>query len=198
MLNEEFWNKRYRNQQTGWDIGYVSTPLQSYFEQLIRKDLRILIPGCGNAYEATFLLYQGFTDITLVDISSFLVNQLKKRFEPYPQVKVFCEDFFQHQGEYDLIVEQTFFCALSPTLRPLYAQKMYELLAEDGKLVGVLFDRSFEGGPPFGGSKQEYICYFEPYFIFKTFERCYNSIPQRAGTELFMILQKKNHKFVEV
>lgn len=56
MLNEEFWTERYRNQQTGWDIGYPSTPLQKYFEQLSRKDIHILIPGCGNAYEAEFLV----------------------------------------------------------------------------------------------------------------------------------------------
>ncbi|MDW8297358.1 MAG: SAM-dependent methyltransferase [Raineya sp.] len=194
MLNEDFWTQRYQNQQIGWDIGYISTPLQSYFQQLTRKDLRILIPGCGNAYEAEFLVKNDFQDITLVDISGFLVENLKKRFQEYPQVRIYHSDFFQHVGEYDLIVEQTFFCAITPDLRALYAQKMYELLAENGKLVGVLFDREFEQSPPFGGSRAEYINYFQPYFNFKVFETCYNSIPPRAGSELFMILQKKNHK----
>ncbi|MCS6794349.1 MAG: TPMT family class I SAM-dependent methyltransferase [Raineya sp.] len=194
MLNEDFWTQRYQNQQIGWDIGYISTPLQSYFQQLTRKDLRILIPGCGNAYEAEFLVKNDFQDITLVDISGFLVENLKKRFQAYPQVRIYHSDFFQHVGEYDLIVEQTFFCAITPDLRALYAQKMYELLAENGKLVGVLFDREFEQSPPFGGSRAEYINYFQPYFNFKVFETCYNSIPPRAGSELFMILQKKNHK----
>jgi thiopurine S-methyltransferase len=54
-----------------------------------------------------------------------------------------------------------------------------------------LFDRDFENSPPFGGNAEEYRNYFEPYFTFKVFEPCRNSIAPRAGSELFMILQKK-------
>jgi thiopurine S-methyltransferase len=68
---------------------------------------------------------------------------------------------------------------------------MHELLKNEGKLVGVLFDRDFENSPPFGGNAEEYRNYFEPYFTFKVFEPCRNSIAPRAGSELFMILQKK-------
>jgi hypothetical protein len=69
---------------------------------------------------------------------------------------------------------------------------MNELLAENGKLVGVLFDREFEQqGPPFGGCKCQYESMFEKYFSFKTFESCYNSNVKRAGTELFINLVKK-------
>ncbi|MFN3939736.1 MAG: SAM-dependent methyltransferase, partial [Chitinophagales bacterium] len=49
MLDAHFWNQRYVNQATGWDLGQVSPPLQIFFEQMQNKDVRILIPGCGNA-----------------------------------------------------------------------------------------------------------------------------------------------------
>jgi len=51
-FNKEFWEKKYSNDETGWDIGYASTPLTNYFDQLTNKDLKILIPGGGNSYEA--------------------------------------------------------------------------------------------------------------------------------------------------
>jgi SAM-dependent methyltransferase len=191
-LGQEFWNNRYLTQQTGWDLGTVSPPLKAYAGQLARQDLRILIPGCGNSYEAEYLLQQGFTQITLLDIAPALVEALQQKFAGKPQVKVLLEDYFSHQDVYDLVLEQTFFCALDPALRPAYARKTAELLAPDGKLAGVLFNREFDRpGPPFGGSREEYEKLFSPFFRIKTLETCYNSARPRQGTELFMILQPK-------
>ncbi len=192
MLNDQYWSQRYENHQTRWDIGQVAPALKAYFDQLTDKNLAILIPGCGNAHEATYLLQQGFTNITLIDISAVLVNFLQKKLQFYVEkgnIRVIHQDSFEHLGNYDLIIEQTFFCAIDPSLRPIYARKMSELLNPKGKLVGLLFDCNFEGGPPFGGSKAEYIPYFEPYFKLKTFEKCYNSIPPRAENELFICLE---------
>ena len=76
-------------------------------------------------------------------------------------------------------------------MRKQYAEKMQQLLNPNGRLVGLLFNTDFEDGPPFGGDKDEYKKYFSPYFFFKYFENCYNSIKPRAGTELFMVLKRK-------
>ena len=100
--------------------------------------------------------------------------------------------FFDFEGSFDLIIEQTFFCALHPSLRKAYAEKMHQLLQPNGKLVGLLFDFPLtEEGPPFGGSLQEYDSYFSPLFKIDLLERAYNSIPPRAGKELFLKLLKK-------
>lgn len=189
MLNDQYWSERYEKSQTGWDVGNVSPALKDYFDQLTTQAISILIPGCGNAYEAEYLLQQGFTDITLIDISGVLVKNLQEKLKDYIEkgvCRVIHQDFFEHTGDYDLIIEQTFFCAIDPTLRPKYAEKMSELLKLNGHLVGLLFDREFVGGPPFGGTKEEYISYFVPYFDLKTIEKCTNSIPPRAGNELFI------------
>ncbi|MBW1619304.1 MULTISPECIES: methyltransferase domain-containing protein [Empedobacter] len=190
-LNENFWNDKYITNQTGWDLKAPSTPLKEYIDQLEDKNIRILIPGCGNAYEAEYLLEQGFTNITLIDISEIVVEKIKEKFKHNPNIKVLHQDFFELDGEFDLILEQTFFCALDPKLRQSYSIKMNELLAENGKLVGVLFNREFGNNtPPFGGDKTEYQTYFNDYFDFKVMENCYNSIPPRAGNELFINLKK--------
>lgn len=189
-LNESFWHNRYLQNQTGWDAGGITTPLKEYFNQLTDPTLRILIPGAGNAWEAGYLHEKGFTNVFVLDLALPPLDNLKRRVPGFPESHLIKGDFFDHQGTYDLIVEQTFFCALDPSLRKKYAEKMASLLRPGGKLAGVLFDTEFEGGPPFGGCADEYRDYFKPRFRFKTFEACHNSISPRTGNELFMILER--------
>ncbi len=192
-LDAGYWNSRYENHQTGWDIGSPSTALITYCSQLTNRAIRILIPGCGNGYEAGWLLENGFTDITLIDIAPTLTAALSEKYKAYAgkQLHVITGDFFTLSGTYDLIIEQTFFCALDPSLRNAYAAKMHSLLAPGGKLMGVLFNREFEGGPPFGGNNKEYESVFSPLFHIRRLEPCYNSIPPRMGSEVFVLLEKK-------
>lgn len=192
LLDETYWNSQYNANTTGWDLGEVSPPLKAYIDQLTNKNLRILIPGCGNTYEAAYLLQQGFTNVTVIDIAPALIAQLKEKYKDNPHIKIIHGDFFEHEDEYDLVLEQTFFCALNPAFRKAYIAKMHALLAPNGKLVGVLFNREFEQqGPPFGGSKDQYEPMFEKDFSFKFFEPCNNSFIKRKDTELFIILIKK-------
>lgn len=189
-LNQIYWNNRYEKSETRWDLGTVSPPIAAYINQLTDKNVSILIPGCGNTYEADYLLQKGFTNITVLDIAPRLVEKLQEKHSGNPKIKVTLGDFFEHQGKYDLIIEQTFFCAISPTLRPLYAQTMHRLLRPNGILVGVLFNRLFETeGPPFGGFAKDYQAIFAPYFTFRHFETCYNSHPARQDSEIFIVLQ---------
>lgn len=184
-LDADYWKQRYINGLTGWDIGFCSTPLQVYFDQLIHKDLKILIPGAGFAHEAKYLHEQGFTNVYIVDLAPEPLEHLRNKCPDFPADRLFCQDFFDHDAKYDLIIEQTFFCALEPSLREKYVQKMKNLLHLNGKLVGVLFNRDFEGGPPFGGSIVEYAERFKRYFENLHMQSCYNSITPRQGTEVF-------------
>jgi SAM-dependent methyltransferase len=190
-LDEQYWNTQWESRQTGWDVGYPSPSITKYLMGYTNKNASILIPGCGNAYEAEYLAENGFTNLTLIDIAPKAVELLKEKFADTKAVKILHGDFFLHQGNYDLIIEQTFFCAIPPSRRMEYAQKMASLLKKDGRLIGLLFDRTFEQGPPFGGSASEYQPIFEPYFLVKKMERCDNSIPARTGSEVFINLIKK-------
>jgi SAM-dependent methyltransferase len=192
MPSQEFWEERWKSQQTGWDIGEASPPIRAFIDQLPDITIPILIPGCGNAYEAAYLLEKGFTNITLIDIAEQPVKQLCERFETGSgkAIRIIHGDFFEHEGSYDLILEQTFFCALDPSLREAYAKKMASLLRPGGILAGVLFNRDFEGGPPFGGHIDEYRSLFAPYLEIRIMEPCYNSVAPRAGAEAFIVLIK--------
>lgn len=185
-LDQDFWNNKYKNDQTGWDLGQVSPPIKNYIDQLENKNIEILIPGAGNAYEADYLLKKGFSNVTIIDIAPRLVEKLKEKWKGNSKIQVLQGDFFQHEGAYDLIIEQTFFCAIDPLERENYVKKMKELLKQNGKLVGLLFNRHFEGGPPFGGSKEEYEELFKNYMNLNVFETAYNSIDPRFGMELWV------------
>lgn len=185
----DYWQARWNTEQTQWDTGAPTTPLKMYIDGLADRKAEILIPGCGNAYEGEYLFEKGFTRTRLIDIAPAAVQRIKERAPLIPDEAVILGDFFAHEGQYDFIIEQTFFCALHPSLRRRYAEKMHSLLKPGGKLVGVLFeDILFEDHPPFGGEREEYRTYFETLFEMATFERCRNSIPPRAGRELFIQL----------
>ena len=191
-FNKKFWDKKYNENKTGWDIGVISTPMKEYIDQLTNKHLKILIPGAGNGYEVEYLFKLGFTNIFVIDIALQPLNNIHKRIPNFPKENLIHSNFFDHKEKYDLILEQTFFCALHPTLRSSYANKMFELLNKSGKLAGLLFDFELtENGPPFGGNIVEYIQLFYSKFEIKILEKCYNSIKPRKGRELFFIFEKK-------
>tara|TARA_R110001583_G_scaffold31233_3_gene107055 strand:+ start:4920 stop:5522 length:603 start_codon:yes stop_codon:yes gene_type:complete len=191
-LDKEYWEHKYENNTTGWNIGYVSTPIKNYIDQLINKNIKILIPGGGNSYEAEYLVNTNFKNVHVLDFAKQPLTNITKRLPQFPKNQLIQQDFFEHNETYDLIIEQTFFCALSPHLRQNYVDKMYDLLNKNGKLVGLLFDFELTGdGPPFGGSLEEYIQLFNVKFKIKIIERSYNSIKERKGRELFFIFEKK-------
>jgi len=192
-FNAAFWESKYQDNSTGWDLGQISTPLLTYFETLKNKDIKILIPGGGNGYEAEYLFRSGFKNVYLLDIVAQPLINFSQRIPQFPKEHLLNIDFFDHNANYDLIIEQTFFCALDPSLRIKYANKICELLNDKGRLVGVLFDFPLtDQGPPFGGSLKEYTKTFSKVFDIKLLDRCYNSIPERHGKELFIIFEKNN------
>lgn len=190
-MSEQFWSERWQNNQTGWDLGAVSPPIKTYVDQLTNKGLKILIPGCGNAYEAEYLFENGFANVFIAEIAQEAIDSFQQRYPKFPQNQILHTDFFDLKDKFDLVIEQTFFCAITPNLRDDYVKKMHEILAPKGKIVGLLFNRSFNGGPPYGGDTAEYHKRFEPFFTINTMEIAHNSFPARQGSEVFINLQAK-------
>jgi len=195
MINTDqssYWNQKYKQQQTGWDMGYASPPIVEYINQLEDKNLDILVPGAGNGWEVEYIFNRGFKNVFYLDFASLSSKYFKERCPYFPDSQIITDDFFKHEGKYDLIIEQTFFSSLQVHQRPDYVEKITELLKDNGKLAGLLFDIEFPfQGPPYGGSYSEYKLLFEKAFNFVHFEKCKNSIKPRKGNELFLLLQKK-------
>jgi len=188
-FNSSYWNGRYLNNQTGWDAGSVTLPLKQYLDQIQDKSISILIPGAGNSYEAAYAYHNGFENVHILDFSNVPLDNFIQEYPYFPKAQIHQEDFFEHKEKYDLVLEQTFFCSLIPSMRKNYVKKMKDIITPGGKLVGVLFNTTFgKDGPPFGGSKEEYLSLFEDHFIIDKMESCVNSISPRQGRELFIKL----------
>lgn len=188
---KKYWEGRYEYNQTGWDLGAISPPLKEYIDQLENKNLRILIPGAGNSYEAEYLFQLGFKNVIVLDLAPYPLQSFRRRVPDFPACNIQEKDFFKLEGSFDLILEQTFFCALPPGKREDYVTKAFKLLKPGGRIAGVLFASEFKKeGPPFGGSKKEYLDLFSRLFQIQVLEACYNSIPPRMDNELFFIFKK--------
>ena len=191
-LDRFFWESRYQNNMTAWDLSKISQPIKSYIDQVTDKAISVLIPGAGNAYEAEYLWKNGFKNVYLLDIAKTPLLNFKSRVPSFPNNQCLNIDFFRLEQKFDLIIEQTFFCALEPKFRKDYVAKMNDLLNDNGKLVGLLFDFELtESGPPFGGNRDMYKNYFSKTFDIKLLENAYNSEASRANKELFFIFEKK-------
>ncbi len=192
ILNATYWEQRYLEGTSRWDLGRLSPPLKDYIDTLKDKQIKILIPGGGNSYEAEYLHNLGFKNVFVVDLAPTPLQNLLKRCPAFPSDHLIQGDFFDISGAFDLIIEQTFFCALDPSLRKKYVDKTHQLLANKGQLIGLLFNVPlYTDHPPFGGSEEEYKVLFKDRFEIDSMEVAHNSIESRKGRELFFQLTKK-------
>ncbi len=195
MLDKDYWKDRWQTGATPWDSGEATAPIRAFVDSLVQKktdrSLRILIPGAGSGHEAVYFYQHGFYNITVCDWAEEAIAKLKKQLPQLKETQLIVGDFFALKGTFDMIIEQTFFCAIDPVLRPKYVQKCFELLDTEGSIFGVLFNQKFPfSGPPFGGTEAEYRSYFEPFFDILSMSDCQNSIKPRAGTELWINFKK--------
>lgn len=190
-MEENYWRERWQRGDTPWDMGSASPALIAYCQQLRRKELKILIPGAGSGYEVDWLWTNGFQNVFALDFSEEALGRMAIRLPDFPAENRIQADFFALEGQFDLILEQTFLSAIHPERRLAYAEQLHRLLVPGGTVAGVLFDFPLADGPPFGGDAAHYRALFAPWLEVKTMAPCYNSIPPRSGRELFFILRKR-------
>ena len=193
QLSAKYWEQRYVDKNTGWDVGDVVPQWKTFFKDFIESDKgkRILVPGAGLGHEVEYLHRSGFLDVHILDWSKSAIDSFQQRLPSFPSSHCHVGDFFQHKGQYDVIVEQTFFCAIDPTLREQYAKAIDNLLGEKGQWAAMLFNTQFDGdGPPFGGSIDEYIDLFQGIFKELVIDEEPASLDPRRGREVFVIGRK--------
>ena len=190
-LDTHFWNSKYEENKIGWDIGYANPIHIEYVLEHIDKSQKILIPGAGSGYEIKTLWNYGYNQVYAIDLSPLAKKRFLKQQPDFPEENYIVGDFFKMQQSFDLILEQTFFCAIDPALRSSYVEKIHEVLNPLGRLYGVLFVMPLIDGPPFGGSVKEYQHLFEEKFEIIQIKKNTKSIPTRLGKEIIIELLKK-------
>ena len=92
---------------------------------------------------------------------------------------------------YDLLIEQTFFCAISPEQRPMYVATVARALKKGGMLAGLFYHTGQEGGPPFNTTQDDIVKSFSDSFEIRELAQAKNSAEQRKDKEWLAILVKK-------
>ncbi len=148
----DFWDERYAAGFMPWDAGGVPPALDRRLP--LAPPARVLIPGCGRAYEAAWLARQGY-EVSAIDISAVAIDQAATVLGPASPVALRQADFFGDGfgADFDWIYERAFLCALPPRLWAAWALRCAALLRTGGRLAGyfVLAEAAPESrrGPPF-------------------------------------------------
>jgi len=147
------WDARFREGFTPWDAGGVPAALREF---LTREPAgrRVLVPGCGSGYEVQAFAAAGH-DVVAIDFSPAAIEAARRVLGELGHVLV-QGDFFAHPlGEFELVYERAFLCALPRPHWPRWAARVAEVLRPGGRLAGFFFWSDDERGPPFGLKRGE-------------------------------------------
>lgn len=186
----EFWDIRYRQGRTPWDLGGIPACLRTFLDTVPAAGT-VLIPGCGSGYEVRAFAGRGW-QVTALDISKGAVERASQVLGSLAS-SVVLGDFFQHDfGNtcFDAIYERTFLCALPPACWQDYANRMAELLVPGGWLVGVFFCGVEPEPPPYPLTDAEAHSLFGGNFKLICNEPVKDSLPVFAGGERWQVWQK--------
>lgn len=186
----DFWDKRFKEGVTPWDAGRVPDALRRFAEAQ-DSPLRVLIPGCGSAWEAAWLADRGWP-VTALDFSEAAIAAARRVLGNWPGTLV-CADFFAFEPEdsIDLIYERAFLCALPRKLWPAWGEGMARLLPPGGRLAGFFFFRDEPQGPPFGTSPEQLAALLSPHFDCIEDAPVEDSIPVFAGGERWQVWRRR-------
>ena len=186
----EFWSARYREGFTPWDAGGVPPALEAFVRDK-RAPLRVLVPGCGSAYEVRVFDAAGH-DVLAIDFSasaleraSAILGSLSHRLR---QADFFADDL---GAPFDLVYERAFLCALPRPLWTRWAARVAELLPPGGRLAGFFFASEEPRGPPFGLKRGELEGLLAQAFERVDDRAVADSIPVFAGRERWQVWRRR-------
>jgi SAM-dependent methyltransferase len=194
-LGPAFWGARYRSGDMGWDLGVPSPPFVRLDRAGIIAPCRVAVPGCGRGWEVAYLAERGY-QVTGIDFSPEAIQATRERLaEAGVEAELVRGDLFDLPGDleaaFDLVLEQTCFCAIDPVRRPEYVQAAHRLLAPGGRLIGLFYACKGEGGPPFATGPDEVRTLFKERFEIRSLAVTPHSHPRRQGEEWLGVLLKR-------
>ena len=192
----EDWEHHYATNDLGWDLGEVAPPFVHLWKERKISPCKAIIPGCGRGHEAIFLVERGF-QITAVDFTRGAVGLLEKALIKKNLLgEVLHQDFFEldpyYNDKFDLMLENTFFCAINPSMRQKYVATAERILKSGALLVGLFYETGKEGGPPFNTSKRDIEEHFSELFAIEVLSKTPHSAEQRQGKEWLAIFKKNS------
>lgn len=191
----DFWDYRFRNRTTPWEAGEAPAALRDFALRHAAgrpRPPRVLVPGCGSAWDAAFLDERQW-EVTALDFSAAAIDAARSTLGDAWRGKLLCADFFTFAADaaFDVIYERAFLCALPRALWPGYAPRMAELLRPGGLLAGFFFIADAPKGPPFGILPEQLSALLAPHFICREDAPVAASLPVFAGRERWQVWERR-------
>ncbi|KAG6466330.1 probable thiol methyltransferase 2 [Zingiber officinale] len=183
------WNKSWEEGVTPWDLGQTTPVILQLVQSGSLPKGRILVPGCGSGYDVVAMA-SAERFVVGLEIASSAIKKAKERCSSLPNANQFTfveADFFtwQPKEKFDLIFDYTFFCAIDPSLRSAWAERIRELLKPDGELITLIYLISDQKeGPPYNNTVDDYEKVLNPVgFSCVAIEDNEIAVERRKGSE---------------
>jgi SAM-dependent methyltransferase len=196
--SKDFWSARYQtwqesNEKPGWDLSGPHPALPEILQQIKLPKSRIAVLGAGAGHDAHYLASQGHL-VTAFDISLEAINKARSLYPESKNLKFVEADALnlpaQYTGQFDLIFEHTFFCAINPSLRARAVKSYKSLLTPGGFLLGLFFTITLGDKPPFGTSEWELRQRLSSHFELLYWTRPQKNPPGREHWELIVFAKR--------
>jgi SAM-dependent methyltransferase len=192
------WEADYQRKSDGWDLGGPTPAFKRLASTRRFNPGRMIVPGAGRGHDAREFARHGF-QVTAVDFSPYVVNEMKRLADPQAPVEVLQHDIFalppKLDNSFDYVLEYTCFCAIDPKRRVEYADLITRLLKPGGAYIDLAFPLDGRpGGPPFAVSEPELLnLYQERGFKLLERETPVDSVSPRRGAEELFIFKKTGY-----
>ena len=192
--SREDWERHYDEKDLRWDLNEAAPPLVHLWRERNFSPCRAIVPGCGAGHEVMFLAKKGF-NVTAVDYTHGAIKLIKNALEKNNYSgEVLHQDFFKLDYKYNetfgLMLEHTFFCAISPAKRREYVETAKRILKPGGYLIGLFYETNEDGGPPFNTRQEDIENFFSDSFMIESLSKTSHSAELRRGKEWLAILRK--------
>jgi SAM-dependent methyltransferase len=195
----DFWQRLYDTGGSLWNLGTATPAFVKFLhEPTTPKPGRMIVPGCGQGYDALLFARHGF-EVVGVDFAESAVVAARRSAERQGvrNAEFVQADLFalppEWNGTFDYALEYTCFCAIDPARRAEYVDVIARLLKPGGTLFALFYPiRAGADGPPFLVSEDEIRRLFSPAFVIMEWRaQPEYSLDRRREFEAFSVLRKR-------
>jgi len=186
--NPQYWEQRYQENTTKWNIGMAAPPLTSLLASSEAPTAgETAVIGCGQGHDAILFAKHGFDTIGFDFAPSAIALGQKLSQTMEISMQFLQRDIFELPKEFpasfDYAIEHTCFCAIRPEQRPDYVKMVRSILKPTGELIALFWAHKKPDGPPFGTTLAEIQDLFSSSFDTSHISSVSNSIASRHGEE---------------
>ena len=168
MQTTDYWQNRWKNNETGWHEPLPHPLLAEYYPQLaLEQGDTVFVPFCGASVDMAFLARCGYrvigVEISPKACAQFFTEQgLPYTQHPLPpfdcyqgeHILIYCGDYFALTaallGEAKAVYDRAAFVAISPTERYAYLNQLCHLMPPAfSVLLVTLYYHNAHQGPPY-------------------------------------------------